>query len=362
MNKAELIDSIAGRLGDNKKAATEAVEAVIDTITRTVAKGEKVAITGFGIFEKVERAARIARNPATGAQVKVKKTSVPKFRPGTQLKAVVSGAVKLAAPAKAGRRLHRLRRRYARLRSRRLRSRRSSRRRRHPRRRPRLRRRSSRRRRHLRRRLRREEGCRQEGSGQEGSRQAVAKKQTANAYVGPGSVRIPAPVLSACACSLATQRCGCATNADAQGRAQARVVVDVAPQTLDAVVDCHRAERAMPCERPGAERRVQVLRRPRREQRGAVTSTIGDHDHDGRHRGRRCDASGRRQVRPHAARAGRPSAMRHRSRGSIDAAIEIPCSSAALSPARGCIGHNGRAQRRRRAHVSGRHRSRREPI
>ena len=101
MNKAELIDSIATRLGDNKKAATEAVEAVIDTITRTVAKGEKVAITGFGIFEKVERAARIARNPATGAQVKVKKTSVPKFRPGTQLKAVVSGAVKLAAPAKA---------------------------------------------------------------------------------------------------------------------------------------------------------------------------------------------------------------------------------------------------------------------
>ena len=101
MNKAELIDSIAARLGDNKKAAGEAVEAVIDTITRTVAKGEKVAITGFGIFEKVERAARIARNPATGARVKVKKTSVPKFRPGTQLKAVVSGAVKLAAPAKA---------------------------------------------------------------------------------------------------------------------------------------------------------------------------------------------------------------------------------------------------------------------
>jgi DNA-binding protein HU-beta len=101
VNKAELIDTIATRLGDNKKAASEAVEAVIDTITRTVAKGEKVAITGFGIFEKVERAARTARNPATGASVKVKKTSVPKFRPGTQLKAVVSGALKLAAPAKA---------------------------------------------------------------------------------------------------------------------------------------------------------------------------------------------------------------------------------------------------------------------
>ncbi len=104
MNKAELIDSIAGRLGD-KRTANEAVEAVIDTITRTVARGEKVAITGFGIFEKVERAARMARNPATGARVKVKKTSVPKFRAGTQLKAVVSGATKLgpvkSAPAKA---------------------------------------------------------------------------------------------------------------------------------------------------------------------------------------------------------------------------------------------------------------------
>jgi DNA-binding protein HU-beta len=105
VNKAELIDTIAVRLGDNRKTASEAVEAVIDTITRTVAKGEKVAITGFGIFEKIERAARVARNPATGAKVRVKKTSVPKFRPGTQLKAVVSGATKLAplpkAPVKA---------------------------------------------------------------------------------------------------------------------------------------------------------------------------------------------------------------------------------------------------------------------
>ncbi|MBX6371990.1 MAG: HU family DNA-binding protein [Acidothermus sp.] len=109
MNKAELISSVAARLGD-KRTASEAVEAVIDTITRTVARGEKVAITGFGIFEKVERAARMARNPATGERVRVKKTSVPKFRPGTHLKGVVSGAIKLpavkataSAPAKATR-------------------------------------------------------------------------------------------------------------------------------------------------------------------------------------------------------------------------------------------------------------------
>jgi DNA-binding protein HU-beta len=102
VNKAELITAVAARIGD-KKTASEAVEAVIDTITRTVARGEKVAITGFGIFEKVERAARMARNPATGERVRVKKTSVPKFRAGTRLKGVVSGAIKLpavkAAPA-----------------------------------------------------------------------------------------------------------------------------------------------------------------------------------------------------------------------------------------------------------------------
>ena len=66
MNKADLIEALAERLGD-KKAATAAVEAVVDTVTRAVVKGEKVAIAGFGVFERVERAARTARNPATGA-------------------------------------------------------------------------------------------------------------------------------------------------------------------------------------------------------------------------------------------------------------------------------------------------------
>jgi DNA-binding protein HU-beta len=74
---------------------------VLDTIQRAVAQGEKVALTGFGVFEKVERAARTGRNPRTGETVKVKKTSVPKFRPGTQFKGVVSGAVKLGKVADA---------------------------------------------------------------------------------------------------------------------------------------------------------------------------------------------------------------------------------------------------------------------
>ena len=95
MNRAELIDAIRDRLGADKKTAEAAVDAVLDTIQRAVAAGERVAITGFGVFEKVDRAARTGRNPRTGETVKVKKTSVPKFRPGTQFKDVVSGAIKL---------------------------------------------------------------------------------------------------------------------------------------------------------------------------------------------------------------------------------------------------------------------------
>lgn len=89
MNKRDLIDAISGRIGD-KKTATEAVNAVLDTIQKTVARGDKVAITGFGVFEKQIRPARTARNPATGAAVKVPKTSVPKFRAGADFKAMVN--------------------------------------------------------------------------------------------------------------------------------------------------------------------------------------------------------------------------------------------------------------------------------
>ena len=101
MNRAELIDAIRDRMGVDKRHAETAVDAVFDTIQRAVAQGEKVALSGFGVFEKVDRAARTGRNPRTGETVKVKKTSVPKFRPGTQFKGVVSGAVKLGKVADA---------------------------------------------------------------------------------------------------------------------------------------------------------------------------------------------------------------------------------------------------------------------
>jgi DNA-binding protein HU-beta len=99
VNRAELTDAIRDRLGVDKRHAENAVDAVFDTILRAVAQGEKVALSGFGVFEKVDRAARTGRNPRTGETVKVKKTSVPKFRPGTQFKGVVSGAVKLGKVA-----------------------------------------------------------------------------------------------------------------------------------------------------------------------------------------------------------------------------------------------------------------------
>ncbi len=99
MNKAELIDAVAARLGHSKRDVTAIVDAFIDDTKRAVAKGEKVAISGFGVFEAQARKARLGRNPRTGETVKIKATKLPKFRPGAEFKAVVSGAKKVAAPA-----------------------------------------------------------------------------------------------------------------------------------------------------------------------------------------------------------------------------------------------------------------------
>ena len=95
MNKSQLIDTLAARFEGNRKQAAHALESVLDTITREVAKGEKVAITGFGSFEKRVRSARTVRNPATGESLRTKKKAVPKFTAGADLKNVISGAKKL---------------------------------------------------------------------------------------------------------------------------------------------------------------------------------------------------------------------------------------------------------------------------
>jgi DNA-binding protein HU-beta len=92
VNKAELVNRVSDSVEGGRSAAQNAVEAVFDAIQEAVARGEKVAITGFGVFERVDRAARTGRNPATGEPVEVEASSVPKFRPGSEFKAYVSGA------------------------------------------------------------------------------------------------------------------------------------------------------------------------------------------------------------------------------------------------------------------------------
>ncbi|MFJ1736493.1 HU family DNA-binding protein [Streptomyces sp. NPDC088254] len=94
MNKAQLVEAIADKLGGRQQAA-DAVDAVLDAIVRATVGGDRVSVTGFGSFEKVDRPARYARNPQTGERVRVKKTSVPRFRAGQGFKDLVSGSKKL---------------------------------------------------------------------------------------------------------------------------------------------------------------------------------------------------------------------------------------------------------------------------
>jgi DNA-binding protein HU-beta len=104
VNKAQLIEELSSRFEGNRRAAQHALESVVDTITASVAKGEAVAITGFGKFDRRIRPAGKARNPQTGETVKTKKKSVPKFTAGAEFKAIVNGEKKAPAapkPAKA---------------------------------------------------------------------------------------------------------------------------------------------------------------------------------------------------------------------------------------------------------------------
>ena len=72
-----------------KKQATEVVEAVFDTIVKTLSKGEEVAIAGFGTFKVVKRAARMGINPRTGEKIQIAASTKPKFRAGKVLKEAV---------------------------------------------------------------------------------------------------------------------------------------------------------------------------------------------------------------------------------------------------------------------------------
>ncbi len=88
MTKLELIEAVA-QVCDSKKQAEEAVNGVLDAITKALSKGQEVVLTGFGKFSVSKRAARMGVNPRTGEKIKIKATTVPKFKAGKALKDAV---------------------------------------------------------------------------------------------------------------------------------------------------------------------------------------------------------------------------------------------------------------------------------
>jgi DNA-binding protein HU-beta len=89
-NKSDLIEAIAKSADISKAAAGRALDATIESITKSLKKGEIVSLVGFGSFYVGKRAARNGRNPRTGATIKIKAAKVPKFRAGKGLKDAVN--------------------------------------------------------------------------------------------------------------------------------------------------------------------------------------------------------------------------------------------------------------------------------
>ena len=90
MNKSELIDAIAAAADLPKASAGRALDAVVDSITESLKKGDPVALVGFGTFAVKHRAARAGRNPQTGATIQIKAANVPGFKAGKALKEAVN--------------------------------------------------------------------------------------------------------------------------------------------------------------------------------------------------------------------------------------------------------------------------------
>lgn len=88
MNKGDLINEVA-KVVSTKKEAQAAVDCVLDSVTKTLKKGQDVTLVGFGTFKVVKRKARKGRNPATGEEIDIKATKAPKFVPGKALKEAV---------------------------------------------------------------------------------------------------------------------------------------------------------------------------------------------------------------------------------------------------------------------------------
>ena len=89
MNKQDLIARIARDTGATKSNAAAAVESMLDAITRALQKGDAITFVGFGTFKTTQRRARVARNPRTGAAIKIPKRRVVRFTAGKSLKSAV---------------------------------------------------------------------------------------------------------------------------------------------------------------------------------------------------------------------------------------------------------------------------------
>lgn len=96
MNKGDLIEIAAREADISKVAAGKALDAMIEAVVKTVAKGDVVTLIGFGSFKSSKRAARTGVNPKTGEQIKIAATTVPRFTAGTGFKTAVAGKKKAA--------------------------------------------------------------------------------------------------------------------------------------------------------------------------------------------------------------------------------------------------------------------------
>jgi DNA-binding protein HU-beta len=90
MNKAELIDAVAGSANLSKADAGRAVDAVVEAVSKALKKGQQVSVVGFGTFSVKHRAARSGRNPRTGETIKIAASNVPGFKAGKALKDAVN--------------------------------------------------------------------------------------------------------------------------------------------------------------------------------------------------------------------------------------------------------------------------------
>ena len=90
MNKSELIDAVADSADLSKAVATQAVDAVLSAVSKSLKKGDQVTLVGFGTFLVRERAARTGRNPRTGDEIQISAQKVPAFKAGKALKDAVN--------------------------------------------------------------------------------------------------------------------------------------------------------------------------------------------------------------------------------------------------------------------------------